>query len=207
MNIKEQFIKELINELNDVNERQLVYNDKTPIDVCYVVSVIDQQIEKCTEFMEDISKHTYYINGYDEDTSQGYTNGRIRVLIEKPEDEKESHYMVDAYHNYCYYIEFVYDERSWGYCECTPEDKYYNPKHGCCGMGCDWYAPAFRIEKSISLGYGKWEGQAKDYWEYQEKFYTNEQNKNEEVEKHQKEQRIKSLEEQIHRLQKELSEV
>jgi hypothetical protein len=118
MDIKEKFIKNLINELNDINERQL--KEDSQIDVCWLVSAVDQQIDECKEFMNTISKYQYHINGYEEDHSQGYTNGKIRILIEKPDEEKESDYMMDAYYDYCYYIEFRDDERMWGYCECAP---------------------------------------------------------------------------------------
>jgi hypothetical protein len=206
MSIKDKFIRDLIDELNDVNERQLIYNNKTPIDVCYIVSVIDQQIENCEEFINDILKNKYYINGYDEDTSGGYTNGRIRVLVEKPDEEKESEYMMDAYYDYCYYIDFLLDERYWGYCECSPKDEDYNEQHKCCGNGCDWVAPAFSVTKSIGLVSGKWNGQERDYWEYEEKFKANEQNKNAEVEKYEKEENRKRIENQIKDLQEKLKE-
>jgi len=204
MEIKDKFIKDLVEKLNDVNERQLIYNNKSPIDVCYVVSVIDQQIKNYKEFLDDIAKFTYCINGYDEDTSGGYTNGKIRILIEKPEEEKESDYMVDAYYDYCYFIEFSNDERMWGYCQCTPEDGGYNSKYNCCGNGCDWNAPSFRLTKEIYLGYSSWNGQESDYWQYKEQFESDEQNKNNEVEKFKKEQRKQNLKNRIEELQKEI---
>lgn len=204
---KKEFINNLVKELNDVNERQLVYNGKDPLDVPYLVSVVEQNIDQCKEFIEDISKNRYYINGYEEDNSEGYTNGKIRILIEKPDEEKESEYMVDAYHDYCYYIEFLYDERMWGYCQCSPEDEGYNEKHKCCGHGCDWTAPAISITKEINSGYYKWQGDEADYWTYKEEFLTNEQNKNEEVEKYKKEQEKESIRRQIASLQSKLDEL
>jgi len=201
--IKDQFIQNLINELNSENEDR-IYHDKKPLDIPYIISVIDQQIENCKEFLDDITKHTYDINNYDEDNSMGYTNGKIRILIEKPDNEKESEYMVDAYYNYCYYIEFTKDERHWGYCECEPEDEGYNEKYRCCGNGCDFTASAFRIEKVISLGSYAWKGQERDYWEYQEQFESNEQNKNKEVEKFKLEQEKQYLKDRINELQEEL---
>lgn len=202
--IKDNFIRSLIDELNDINERERVYYDKNPIDVCYIVSVIDQQLENCKEFMDVIENKKWLINGYDEDSSGGYTNGRIRILIEKPDEEKESEYMVDAYENYCYYIEFRYDERPWGYCECNSDYEGYNPKYNCCGTGCDWVAPAFKITKEIDMYYGSWNGYEKDYWEYKEKFEQNEENKNAEVEKYKKEQTKEFLLKQIKELQNKL---
>jgi len=204
---KENFIKNLINELNSENENRINHNKK-PLDIPYIISVVDQQIENCKEFIDDIATHTYLINGYDEDNSMGYTNGKIRILIEKLNDEKESDYIIDAYYDYCYYIEFTKDERHWGYCECEPEDEGYNEKYRCCGNnGCDFTAPSFRIEKVINLGNYVWKGQEKDYWEYQEKFESNEQNKNKEVEKFKLEKEKQYLKDKIKELQDELDEL
>lgn len=202
--VKETFIRSLIDELNDINERERVYYDKHPLDVCYMVSVLDQQLENCKELMDVLENEKWFINGYDEDASGGYGNGRIRILIEKPEEEKESEYMVDAYENYCYYIEFLFDDRAWGYCWCTEEHEGFNPKYNCCGMGCDWTAPAFKITKEIDIHYGNWDGYEKDYWEYKEKFNQDENNRNDEVEKRKKEQEKEFLLKQIKKLQEQL---
>jgi len=204
--IKDQFIQNLINELNSENENR-IYHDKKILDTPYIISVIDQQIKNCKEFLDDITRHTYYINGYNEEYSGGYTNGKIRILIEKSNNEKESEHCTDAYYNHCYHIEFLYDERYWGYCECTPEDEGYNEKYKCCGYGCDFTAPAFKIEKVVDLGYYAWEGQKKDYWEYKEQFEANEQNKNEEVEKFKSEEKKQNLKNRIKELQEELIKI
>lgn len=207
MNIKETFIKNLIEELNDYNQRSRIPYDQSSLDVYYIVSVVDQQIENCKEFMEDITNHNYRFNGYTEDITQGYTNGSIEILIEKLEEEKESEYMVDAYYNYSYKIEFTYDERNWGYCQCSHEDKGYDKEHGCCGMGCDWDAPSFRLTKEINLNCESWVGQEKDYWEYEKQFKANQENKNIEVEKYEKERKRQYLLESISQLQEQLAEL
>lgn len=206
MRIKDKFIKDLITELNDINKNRIAYEDKNPIDVCRVVSVIDQQLEKCKEFLDDITEHTYCINGYED--GHDFTPPRIRIFIEKNDSEKDPDY-VEYYdqHNYCYYIEFTNDERYSGYCKCTSNDSGYNEKHGCCGYGCDWIAPAFNIEKSITLGGSRWNGLERDYWKYIDKFNTNEQNKNDEVEKYKLEQTRKSIQNQISELKKQLEEL
>ena len=204
--IKDQFIQNLTSTLNNENENRINHNKKL-LDIPYIISVINQQIENCKEFIDDITRHTYCINGYDEDNSMGYTNGKIRILIEKPDNEKESEYMVDVYYDYCYYIEFTKDERHWGYCECEPEDKGYNEKYRCCGNGCDFTASAFRIKKVISLGSYAWEGQERDYWKYQEQFESNEQNINKEIEKFKLEQEKQFLRNRINELQEELDKL
>lgn len=203
MAVKEKFIRDLINELNDENQR-LERQNKQKLDICYIVSVIEQRIEECKEFMNTISKYNYCINGYEEDYTGGYTDGKIRILIEKPDKEKESDYLIDAYYDYCYYIEFTYDERYWGYCQCTPEDEGYNAEHNCCGYSCDWVAPAFRITKEYNLGYYSWKGFKRDYWEYEKKFKIMNSENAEELERLEKEKIKKQLEEQIIMLQKRI---
>ena len=206
MSVKEKFIRDLISELNDINENRITYENKHLIDVCRVISVIDQQLENCKEFLDDITDHAYHINGYEE--SNGFTHPRIRIFIEKNDSEKDHEY-IEYYdqHNYCYYIEFTNDERYSGYCECTPNDSGYNEKYGCCGRGCDWVAPAFSLEKSINLGGRVWKGQERDYWKYKDKFNRNEQNKNDEVEKYQLEEQRKNIKSQIAELKKKLEEL
>lgn len=195
--VKEKFIQELIKELNYENDRR-INSDKKPLDVCYMVSVVEQQIDKYKEFMEDLQTKNWLINGYDEDTTGGYTNGRIRILIEKTEEECE---------DYCYYIEFLYDERNWGYCQCTSEDDGYDKEHGCCGIDCDWTAPAFIITKEVSMGYNTWEGQQRDYWEYEKRFNLKQENKNKEVEEYKKQQKKARILEEMKRLLNELNEL
>lgn len=205
MSIKERFIKDLINELNDINERQLEYNNKPKLNVCWCISVLDQQLEHCYEFINTITKYNYLINGYEEPTPNKYNNGRIRVLIEKPEEEMDC--SLDTYYNYCYYIEFTFDERSWGYCECTPKDIHYNAEHGCCGCGCDWTAPAVKIIKEEIIGCFEWSGYEKDYWEYEKKFKIIDSNNNEENERLEKEKIRICLEEQIAELQERIKQL
>lgn len=202
--VKERFIQQLIKELNEENERR-IYDKRQLLDVCYMVSVVDQRIENCKEFMHDLETRNWLINGYDEDNSGGYTNGRIRILIEKTEEEKE--YRNDVYEDYCYYIEFLYDERHWGYCECTPEDEGYNEEYKCCGNDCDWDAPALRITKEMNMGYNTWQGQQRDYWEYEKQFNLKQKNKNKEVEEYQKQQKKDRILEEMTRLQRELDEL
>ena len=207
MSVKNDFIRKLIDELNSVNKERLLNNDdKNLIDVCFMVSVIDQGIEKCTKFIEEMTKYDYHINRYIENKSGEYTNSKkIEILFEKPECEKESEYWVDNFYDWRYEIEFSHDDRSWGYCQCTLDDEGYNEEYDCCGNGCDWSAPAFSIEKIISVTHENWQGSEKDYWEYEEKFYSDEQNKDIEVEKYEKEKRIKSIKDEITKLQEELN--
>lgn len=204
MTIKEKFIRDLTNELYKINER-LKSEHKRNIDVCFLVSVVDQRIEECEDFMNTISKYKYVFSEYEEDHSEGYTNGKIKILIEKPDEEKESECLSDIYYDYCYCIEFLFDERYWGYCQCSPEDDGYDAKHDCCGCSCDFIAPAFEITKEYNLGYYSWNGLQKDYWEYEKKFKIINSENVEELEKLEKERIKKRLEEEIERLKKRIA--
>jgi len=199
---KDQFIKNIINELNNENKNR-INNNKEIIDVCYIISVVDQQIEKCKEFIDDITTHTYLIENYDEEYSEGYTNGRIKILIKKPDNENG--YTINTYYNYFYYMEFLYDERPLGYCECESENEGYNEKYSCCGENCNWESPAFRIEKITDLGYHTWIGQEKDYWKYKDKYELD--NKNEEIEEFKLEQKKQELKDRINKLQDEYNKL
>ena len=115
--------------------------------------------------------------------------------------------MVDAYRNYSYYIEFLFDERNHGYCQCTLEDSNYDEKHQCCGNGCDWTASSYRLTKEINMHSGSFEGYERDYWKYEENFNKQENNKNKEVEEYNKNQSIKYINLQIEELQNKLKEL
>ena len=201
--VKDQFIQNLINTLNNENENR-INNNRNPLDVCYLVSAIDQQIENYKEFLDDITEHTYVIDDYKEDWYNGYTNGEIQILIEKPNDEEKYEY-INNYCNHKYYIKFLQDERPYGECQCSPEDENYNDKYGCCGENCDFSAPAFRLIKETNLGYSCWEYSEKEYWKYKEQFETNEQNKNVKVERFILEQQKNELKDKIAELQEELN--
>ena len=200
MNVKEQFIRNLIDALNDEN-RERIYENKKPLDVPFLVSVVDQQIENCTEFMDTISKYRYLINGFEE--AEGII-GRMQVLIEKPEHEKESHLLIHAFYDYCYYIDFFAEPHLYRECKCSPDDEEYNHEYGCCGLDCEWYAPSFEIYKSIFLKKATWKGNQRDYWEYEKKFKENEKRKNKEVEEYKKIKEKERIQQQIEELQNKL---
>ncbi|QPW61956.1 hypothetical protein [Clostridium botulinum] len=200
--VKEKFIKALVRTLNEENENR-VYDGKKPLGVCFMVSIIDKQLHKYKDFLRDLS-NGYTFNGYEEDES-GYSNGKISLFIEKHIEDKESNLWASTYkQDYWYSIEFKYDTRDWGYCQCEPNDKGYNEEHDCCGKTCDWDAPSFAITKEYDLGTCSWDGFQRDYWEYEKMFKSKEENKNKRVEDEIKERRKQEIMEQINLLNQEL---
>jgi len=200
MSVKNKFIEDVVKELNDVN-RERIEENKNPLDIPFMVSVLDQQLETCEEFIHDISKNKYLINGFEE--AEGII-GRMQVLIEKPEHEKESHLLIHAFYDYCYYIDFFAEPRLYDECKCSPDDEGYNHEYGCCGLDCEWYAPSFEIYKSIFLKKATWKGNQRDYWEYEKKFKENEKRKNKEVEEYKKIKEKERIQQQIEELQNKL---
>lgn len=154
-NVKQGFVENLMKELKIASNNR-GRNGKTPLDVCYLISSVDEHIEECKEFIEDITNNTYYINGYEEDCSQGYSNGKIRISIEKPEGEDIS--------NYCYYIQFLYESKEWDFngCDsCRPKD---DAEHNYHDNGC---SPSFKLTKEINMYYGVFEELDGDYRKYE----------------------------------------
>lgn len=198
--VKEKFIENLTKTLNEENDNRL-YDGKEPLDVCFMISVIDKQLHQHKEFLEDLS-NGYTFNGYEEDES-GYSNGKISLFIEKPKEEQQSDLWVDRYReDYWYNIEFKYDQIDGDYCQCGQGDEGYNEEHHCCGEICDWNAPSFAITKQYDLGTCSWDGLQRDYWEYEKMFKSKEENKS--VEDEIKERRKQEIMEQINLLNQEL---
>ena len=109
--------------------------------------------------------------------------------------------------DYQYEINFNYDPRDWGYCECTSDMEDYREDKCCCGHGCDWWAPAFEMRKSFSVGNHKWHGDEHDYWDFEDEFYKEDRELAERKAKERKEQEIKELKARIEADTKKLSEL
>lgn len=108
---------------------------------------------------------------------------------------------------YQYEIEFHYDPRDWGYCQCKPTDKDYREDKHCCGHGCDWWAPAFEMRKSYIMGSHSWDGDEHDYWDFEDDFYKDDKELAEQEEKRHKELEIKELKARIEADSKKLAEL
>lgn len=121
---------------------------------------IEQHQDKLSNVINDCEKYDFNFH-YEEDKTEGYTNGKITVYFYNDCVEDV---------NYHYEIELLYDERYWGYCECKPEDEGYNEEKQCCGCGCDWIAPRVEINKIESLARFSFDGYARDMWKLEEQW-------------------------------------
>lgn len=106
-----------------------------------------------------------------------------------------------------YEITFSYDERNWGYCECSPGDPDYREDKHCCGHGCDWEAPSVEVRKSVIVSNHLWVGDEHHYWEFEDKFYADDKEENEKKLLAERECKIRNLKEIIENAQKELKKL
>ena len=201
----ETFINELKATLKRESENRIhdsVEGGDVALDIPFMMASIEQNIYDCSELIEDIKKHKYHFNGYEEDES-GYTYGKLEILILKPTTSSNW----EDYFNYSYYIVFLSDPRHWGYCQCDPSDKGFNPKYKCCGDGCDWNAPSFKVIKEYDCGRWSWNGLEKDYWLYEDKFLQDESNKSNTIEEMKRKLKRERITKQIKDLESQLAEL
>ena len=115
--------------------------------------------------------------------------------------------MCDGVEDYQYEINFNYDPRDWGYCECTSDMKDYREDKHCCGHGCDWWAPAFEMRKSFSVSNHKWHGDEHDYWDFEDEFYASNKELADKKAEEDRLREIKELKNQIETASKKLKEL
>lgn len=96
---KEEFINKLVDNLNDINTQRL-RDKQEPLDVCFMTSVVDTNIIKYTNFINNL-QYGYFIEDYEEDPT-GYTNGHINIQIRK---DKPITYTIEFQDNYIDYID------------------------------------------------------------------------------------------------------
>ena len=204
--MKEQFILDLVKELNEVNNSRINENECNPeaeklklLDVCYMVATVAQHIGENKEFIEDITNYNYSIEGFTEDTTGYMLGSKIEIFGDFSYN--------DSILDYYYEITFKYDERLWRYCECIPDMPTYNKEHECCGNGCDWTAPAFDLKKITNMGNYSWTGCEANYWDFEIKFKNEDKNRNEEAEQLAKQGQIDYYEKEILKLQEKLGEL
>lgn len=197
----------LINEIAEclkIENRSRDYNGNRLLDIPFMIAALDQHLtnKEYEDLLYDLERYDYGVQYIEENPEDYYSDGSIRIqLAEKNCEDNEYEYYVDRMLDYEYKIDFLHDERYWGYCECTKDDLDYDARHDCCGHGCDWTAPAFSISKIIHIGYNSFNGDEHDFWDYEDKFNNVTQKDKEEAEKQSK---IRRLQEEKERIEREL---
>lgn len=206
------FLNSFIKELKRENENR-EYKNIMKLNIPFIISSLYQSFknneDSYKEFVEDLKKYDDYNISID-DSANDY-NGIIDVHVGlvKYVERNDSDFAYDDYDypDYNYEFEFAYDERNWGYCECTPDmDDYREDKH-CCGHGCDASFCEFELHKILHITKDTWHGDEHDYWDFEDEFYASDKELEEKKSKEDKERKIRNLKETIEEATKKLAEL
>ena len=198
--IIQKFIERLVDAFKYENEYR--ESDDKKFDIPFLVSGLWEDLTDNYKHYDKFCSDLRYCDDYDiEIHDSNYHICKVNVII----------YNGDGWGNlktyFEYEITFGYNERNWGYCKCTPDDKDYREDKHCCGHGCDWKVPWIMVRKSFLISEHLWSGDEHDFWNFEDKFYADDK---EEMEKKllvEREYKIKSLKETIENAQKELKEL
>ena len=200
----QKFIEKLIKELKFENENRRP-NDR-PLDIPFLISVLSQDFNenenRYAQFISDLENAIQYNILIGESANEHSGICRINIYFYIKDED-----YFDSEANFEYYIEFAYDERYYGWCECKPNDPDYREDYGCCGHGCDWDAPKFKMRKSIFVSNHSWDGDEHDYWDFEDKFYSEDKEETEKRKNRERENKVRRLKETIENAQKELKEL
>ena len=206
----QKFLDAFVTELKRENSDR-EHHGTRKLNIPFIISTLYQSFnnnaEKYKELISDLEKWSDYglsidkpVNDYD-----GIIDVEIN-LIKYDEESEEDFYEYDT-PNYDYKLCFSYDERDWGYCECTPDmDDYREDKH-CCGHGCDASFCEFELHKVLHITKDTWHGDEHDYWDFEDEFYASDKELEEKKAKEDKERKIRNLKETIEEATKKLAEL
>lgn len=191
--ILQQFIDNLIEELKEENEYRLYHKEKE-LDIPFIISALYQSFENDNrdtykDFISDLQAKPYYHISFNEHIDDYYS------IIDA--DVSFAYDLNSNTDYYSYRICFSYDERLYGYCECTPDMPDYREDKGCCGHGCDALFCQFTLFKIQTITNDKWHGDEHDYWDFEDEFYMNEKKLAEKREQENKDREIQELKDRI----------
>lgn len=186
----QKFLDNLVEGLNRENIDREQTGTKQ-LDIPFIISTLYQSFknnpDKYNEFIEDLVEWSDYFIVMNK--SQNTYNGIIDVDVVL---SKELINLEFENPNYDYRFCFNYDNRHYGYCECTPDMPDYREDKHCCGHGCDAAFCEFDLHKVIRIASESWNGDEHDYWDFEEEFYASEE---EIADKKAEEDRIRTIKE------------
>jgi len=193
----QKFLDNFVEHLKYENENRKLYNEKE-IDIPFIISSLYQsfhkEISKYSDFISDLEHSTDYWFDISDGKKECECNGIIDVDI-----------ILKISHDY--QLQFTYDTRNYGYCECTPDMADYRKDKDCCGHGCDADFCRFSLHKVLHIVSGSWQGDEHDYWDFEDEFYKSDKELAEKKEREDKEKEIKELKSRIETAQKRLNEL
>ena len=199
------FLDNLVEALKDENENmgwdnKNEENKESIFDIPFLVSSLWQafreKLDTYTDFIKCLN-HTFYQIHIVKSDDNYYGICKAIVTFYDSKETKDFQYEID----------FLYNQRDWGYCQCTPDMKDYREDKHCCGHGCDWWAPSFEIRKSYRINIQSWDGDEHDYWDFEDEFYLSDKELAEKKENEDREREIWELKSRIEADQKRLAEL
>lgn len=200
----QKFIDKLIKYLKEENEKR----SDLKLNIPFIISTLYQSFKNdafsYTDFIEDLDYYSDYCVLINEPDNS--YNGIIDVLIElvKYTDKDYCDYGCP---DYSYKLSFSYDERYYGYCECTPDMPDYRKDKECCGHGCDADFCEFDLYKIIRTNHGSWQGDEHDYWDFEDNFYKTDEELHLKKQKEEKECKIEMYKKYIEEYTRKISEL
>ena len=202
--ILQDFIERLIDALYEKNDAKNSIGDVETYDIPFVISSLLQSMKENEKyfhgFVVDLKLYPDYTITFDDNTSyNGIVDANINLVkfCEGYED----------YPDYDYQIKFSFDERYYGYCQCTPDMPDYRSDKECCGHGCDAIFSEFELNKVFHIIKDAWKGDEHDYWNFEDEFYLDRLNiANNKIEEERKKE-IEELKARIAADQKRLTEL
>ncbi|QST02837.1 hypothetical protein IMZ31_20010 (plasmid) [Pontibacillus sp. ALD_SL1] len=150
------------------------------------IETLKQHEDSLEELLKDTKACPYTIF-YQEDETGGYTDGIFTIeFSERP-------------HKYT--IHLLAKEENTGYCQCQEGDEGYSAHKKCSGTSCDWIRPSFVLLKTREVASGSFIGNQQDLWDRQLEWEPVLRSYYEEKKK----ERVRSLENQLQRIQREIS--
>ncbi|HAU87500.1 MAG TPA: hypothetical protein DCW90_19040 [Lachnospiraceae bacterium] len=206
----QRFVDIFVQELKRENDNR-EYHETKKLNIPFILSSLHQSFSNnpgsYKEFISDLGMYPDY-NIEIEDSKNDY-DGIIDVEISliKYQDGDYNYYRDYDSPSYNYEICFSYDERNWGYCECTPDMEDYREDKKCCGHGCDASFCSFSLHKINHIVSDSWHGDEHDYWDFEDEFYMDDKELADKKNKEETERKIRELQKRISADSKKLAEL
>lgn len=206
----QKFLDAFVNELKRENSDR-EYHGTRKLNIPFIISTLYQSFNNNTdgykELISDLEKWSDYGLSIDKPVNDYCGIIDVEISLIKYDEKSEEDFCEYDTPNYDYKLCFYYDERNWGYCECTPDmDDYREDKH-CCGHGCDASFCEFELHKILHITKDTWHGDEHAYWDFEDEFYASDKELEEKKAKEDKERKIRNLKETIEEATKKLAEL
>ena len=197
----QKFVDNLVESLKE-------YDDDNEVDIPFVISALyqsfDENPEKYDAFVIDLERYDEYLIDISRNKEDYMALFDVNIRLVKWWSNKLGD--IDT-PKYGYKIVFSYEDRDWGYCECTPDMEDYREDKHCCGHGCDATFSKFDLYKVLHIGSHSWKGDEHDYWEFEDAFYLSEKELADKKEKEKKKYEIERLQRLIKESEMKLKEL